>query len=126
MNRHTTAAAFALAAIALVAGACALPARADSVIYSFAALRGGAPTCQWFDDNINDRSMDSIVTQTDMLYNRTALPAGEPVSNVQTAPLKTGRLVAGFTVDRTGLCSGDDAINPNAPQPSTPPSPEPT
>lgn len=101
------------AALALVAST-PLTARADQVLYNFVALRGPASMCQWFDDKINDRGLDSIIHQTDMLYNRTTLKAGAQVANVQTAALQNGTNVAGFTVNGVQLCAGDDAINPSA------------
>jgi hypothetical protein len=114
---------FSIATFTLAAAvAASLPARADTVLYQFVALRGGVATCQWFDDNINDRSLDAIIRQSDELYNRTALTPGAAVSNVQTASVSDGTLVAGFELAGTQLCSCDDAINPQASQPIVPPS----
>ena len=110
---------FGVAALALAAS-MPLQARADQVLYTFAALRGDVGVCQWFDNNINDRSLAAMIAQTDMLYNRTPLPPGAPVANVRTATLQNGTTVAGFTVNGVLLCAGDDAINPSAPPPAMP------
>ena len=120
MKRSSASVTLALVALALAAASAALPSRADTVLYRFAALRGPVATCVWFDDQINDRSLGAIIRQTDLLYNRTALIPGTDVTNVQTAPIQSGTLVAGFETGNTQLCSGDDAINPAAPVPEMP------
>ncbi|MBV8490086.1 MAG: hypothetical protein JO199_06090 [Candidatus Eremiobacteraeota bacterium] len=114
-----------LLGLTIAAAAASLPARADTVLYQFAALRGGADTCQWFDDNINDRTLAAMIRQTDALYNRTALDPGADVTNVHTATLQNGTVVAGFTEHGIGLCSGDDAINASAPPAQEPVQPSP-
>ena len=93
---------------------------ADQVVYQFAALRGGVDQCQWFDDNLNDRSEGALVRQADALYNRVALPPGAPVNVTQTASAASGEPLLGFTLDRTMLCAGAEAIRPTpAPSPSS-------
>ena len=109
--------------VALIAAAGLLAGRsvaADSVVYSFAALRGDATTCQWFDNNLNDRSEAALVRQADALYNRTSLPYGEPVNVTQTLTTASGSQVLGFTLGRAGLCADAGAIRPT-PIPSASP-----
>ncbi len=109
-----------VAVIALYAAAiCPAPA-ADQVVYQFTALRGGVDQCKWFDDNLNDRSESALTRQVDALYNRVALPPGAPVTVVQNATAASGTPLLGFTLDRTSLCAGADAIRPSAvPSPSS-------
>lgn len=101
-----------LALTAAIVSVAARGSAADSVVYSFAALRGDAATCQWFDNNLNDRSESALVRQTDTLYNRTALPPGEPVNVNQTLTTAAGTQVLGFTLGRTALCADAGAIRP--------------
>ena len=95
-------------------------AAADSVVYSFAALRGDVSQCQWFDENLNDRSDGALVRQIGALYNRVALPPGEPVNVTQTATASTGTELLGFTLGRAQLCAAAGAIRPT-PTPSASP-----
>lgn len=109
---------------ALAAVICAAAVRptqaADQVVYQFAALRGGVDQCQWFDDNLNDRSEAALVRQVDALYNRKALPPAAPVNVTQNATAASGAPLLGFTLDRSQLCAGADAIRPTpAPSPSS-------
>ncbi|HTX60015.1 MAG TPA: hypothetical protein VMH02_10110 [Verrucomicrobiae bacterium] len=124
--KRRNAAACVLAAFALCAAiGSAVPAHADTILYEFAALRGPASLCQWFDNEINDRSLGAMIRQTDLIYNRTTLEPGTTVTNVQTLPVNNGTQVAGFDAGRTLLCSGDDALNPSAPEAASPPTPSP-
>jgi len=109
------------AGIGLICAAAIGPApAADQVVYHFAALRGGADQCRWFDDNLNDRSEAALVRQVDALYNRVALPPAAPVTVTQNATVASGAPLLGFTLDRTQLCAGADAIRPSpAPSPSS-------
>lgn len=109
----------------ICAGAIRPSNAADQVVYQFAALRGGVDQCQWFDDNLNDRSEAALVRQADALYNRVALPPGAPVNVTQNATAASGQQLLGFTIDRTQLCAGADAIRPS-PAPSETPSPAPS
>ena len=109
--------AIALASVALAAAAVAR-SPAENVVYSFAALRGDASNCQWFDESLNDRSEGSLIRQTDALYNRLALPAGAPVTVTQTATTTGGTQLLGFRLDGAMLCAGVEAIRPS-PEPST-------
>jgi hypothetical protein len=113
--------AVALASAALVAAAT-VRSPAESVTYEFAALRGDVSSCQWFDDNLNDRSEGALVRQIDALYNRVALPAGAPVNVTQTATTAAGTQLLGFRLGNAMLCAGVEAIRPS-PQPSEQPSP---
>jgi hypothetical protein len=109
----------ALLCIFAAAATCA-SARAESVVYSFAALRGDVSTCQWFDDNLNDRSEAALVRQIALIYNRVALPAGAQANVTQIAATQAGTPLLGFTIDRTQLCAAADAIRPT-PIPSASP-----
>lgn len=109
------------AALGLICAAAIRPtSAADQVVYRFAALRGGVDQCQWFDDNLNDRSEAALVREVDALYNRVALPPAAPVNVTQNATAASGAPLLGFTLDRTQLCAGADAIRPSpAPSPSS-------
>ncbi len=111
----------ALVAAALVAAATVV-SPAESVVYKFVALRGDVSTCQWFDENLNDRSEGALVRQTDLLYNRVALPPGAPVTVTQTATSTSGTQLLAFQLNRTALCAGAEAIRPS-PEPTQEPSP---
>ena len=77
MKRPSAAAAVFAVLLALGAGA----ASADPILYTFTGLRGGAgDTCKWFNDNLTDPSIAALSRQTDLLYNRIALPVDENVT----------------------------------------------
>jgi hypothetical protein len=120
-KRCATALAAALAAGALAA-VCTARSPAESVVYRFAALRGDASTCQWFDDNLNDRSEGALVRQISLIYNRVALPPGAPVTVTQTATASSGTHILGVRVNGVQLCTSADAIRPS-PLPSAPAAP---
>ena len=109
------------ALVGLICAAAIRPTHAaDQVVYQFAALRGGVDQCQWFDDNLNDRSEAALERQVDALYNLVALPPGEPVNVTQNATAASGTPLLGFTLGRATLCAGADAIRPSpAPSPSS-------
>jgi hypothetical protein len=109
------------ALVALICSAAIRPSHAaDQVVYGFAALRGNVDQCQWFDDNLNDRSEPALVRQVDALYNRVALPPNAPVNVTQNATAASGEPLLGFTLDRTMLCAGTEAIRPTpAPSPTS-------
>lgn len=107
-------------AVLLCAAAIRPTHAADQVVYQFAALRGGVDECKWFDDNLNDRSESALTRQVDALYNRLALPPGAPVTVTQNATAASGAPLLGFTLNRTSLCAGADAIRPSpVPSPSS-------
>ena len=110
-----------IAVAGLMCAAASRPTHAaDQVVYQFASLRGGVDQCQWFDDNLNDRSEPALTRQTDALYNLVALPPGAPVNVTQNATAASGAPLLGFILDRTSLCAGADAIRPTpAPSPSS-------
>jgi hypothetical protein len=114
--------------VAIVLAACALAAAAtarsaaENVVYELAALRGDVSLCQWFDENLNDRSESALIRQTDALYNSLALPPGAPVTVTQTATTSAGTQLLGFRLDRATLCAGVEAIRPS-PLPSQQPAP---
>jgi len=105
----------------LVCAAAIRPVHAaDQIVYQFAALRGAVDQCRWFDDNLNDRSEAALVRQVDALYNRVALPPGAPVNVTQNAAAASGAQLLGFSIERTQLCAGSDAIRPSpAPSPAS-------
>lgn len=98
----------------------ALVAFASTVIlYSFAGLRGGAgDTCKWFNDNITDRSIGALTHQTDLLYNRVAVPAGENVSVGGTAVSEQGEQLVDFKVYNATICTAGEALYGPTPSPS--------
>lgn len=109
----------ALAGLICAAAIRPTPA-ADQVVYEFAALRGGVDQCQWFDDNLNDRSEPALERQVDALYNRLALPPATPVTVNQNATAASGEALLGFSIGRTQLCAGAEAIRPTpVPSPSS-------
>jgi hypothetical protein len=111
-------ASFALALIALaVALGAAVPATAENIVYSFTGLPGGVSDCAWFDDNINQRSLDSLIRQTDLLYNRVALPPGQSVAISATGTTAQGQQLVQFNLGRRLICTGGDAVYPPTPSP---------
>jgi hypothetical protein len=111
------AAAFALL-VALGAGA----ASAQTILYSFTGLRGPVDTCKWFDDNLNDRSIDALTHQTDLLYNRLALPVGTDITVRGTAVTEQGEQLVDFDL-HTAVCTAAEAIYGPTPSPSPTPLP---
>jgi hypothetical protein len=115
MKRPSTAAALFAIMVALAASA----ASAAPILFTYTGLRGGASdTCKWFDDNITDRSVDALTRQTDMLYNRIALPAGEDVTVGGTAVTLEGEQVVDFHVRSALICSAGEPIYGPTPMPS--------
>jgi hypothetical protein len=109
--------AVALVALAAAFGAAA-PATAQNIVYEFTGLPGGASECAWFDDNINERSLDSLIRQTNLLYNRVALPPGQPIAISGTATTAQGAQVVQFDLGKRLICTGADAVYPPTPAPS--------
>lgn len=106
--------------VAIVALSAAA-AQADTVVNRFTALPGNAASCQWFDDNINDRSIDALVRQTDLIYNRAPLPANENVTIEDSATTQRGVREVSFTLGRRVLCTSDEAFTESTPAPSPTP-----
>jgi hypothetical protein len=113
MKRSTAAAAAFALLVALAAGA----ASAQTILYSFAGLRAPVDTCKWFDDNLNDRSIDALTRQTDLLYNRLALPVGTDVTIRGTAVTEQGEQLVDFSL-RSTVCTAGEAIYGATPSPA--------
>ncbi len=125
MTRPTIFAVFAAAAFAAgLATVAVAPASADPVLNLDPALPGPVDNCQWFVDNLNDRSIGALIRQTDLIYNRTALLPDEQATITQTATNAQGTQFVGFTRDRRQLCADADAFHPQ-PVPTQAPSPSP-
>ena len=115
MKRTTLAAALFAATIVFAAGA----ASAQPILMSFTGLRGSVGDCQWFDDNLNtERDIGSITRQTDMLYNRLALPAGENVTVGASATSQQGDELLDYRLNSATICSTARAIYGPTPEPS--------
>jgi hypothetical protein len=112
-------AAIVLAGIAL--GFATLPARSETIYYQFPALPGPVANCQWFDDNINDRSIDAIVRQTDLIYNRLALTPNTNVAVTGSATTLRGAQVVQFDVNGRLLCAEATVMHPDLVEPSASP-----
>ncbi len=113
-----------VAALVLSWASATISAPAETIAYSYAALPGPVSNCQWFDDNLNDHSIDAMIRQTDLLYNRAALPPDVTVTVSQTATTARGDQVAQFAVNGRLLCAGASALHPEMTEASpTPPSP---
>jgi|GEM_PF-1627074 len=107
----------ALFAVTLALGAAA--ASAEPILFTFTGLRGGASdTCKWFNDNITDRSIGALEEQTNLLYNRIALPAGENVAVGGTAISEQGEQHVDFHVNSALICTAGEAIYGPTPEPS--------
>lgn len=98
-------------------------ARADTVVYTYPALPGPVANCQWFDDNLNDRSIDALIRQTDLIYNRAALPADANVTVTQSAKNAAGTQLVGFDLNRRSLCADSAAFYEEAAPLTSPASP---
>jgi hypothetical protein len=122
MKRSSAAAALFAVLVALGAGA----ASADPILFTFTGLRGGAgDTCKWFNDNLTDRSIDALARQTDLLYNRIALPVGENVTVGGTATTEQGEQLVDFHLQSAMICTTAEAIYGPTPMPSGSPTPMP-
>jgi hypothetical protein len=116
------AAAFALTMI-LAGGA----AEAQTILFTFAGLRGSVDTCKWFDDNLNsDRSVDTLTRQTDLLYDSLALPVGASVTAGATAVTAEGEQLVDFKLNSGVVCTAAEALYGPTPTPSMSPTPLPT
>ena len=122
MIRPSAAAAAFAALIAL--GAAAAPAQ--PILFTYTGLRGGAAdTCKWFDDNITDRSVGALTRQTDLLYNRIALPVDANVTVGGTATTEQGEQLVDFALNSATICTTGEAIYGPTPEPSGSPTPMP-
>lgn len=121
--KRTPAAAAAFLTIGIIAGAAA---SAEPILYSFTALPGTVDTCKWFDDNLNDRGLDALTRQTDLLYNRIALAPDVDVNPGATATTNAGAQLVDFKLGSKTVCSSAEVLNGTTPVPSTAPTPLPT
>jgi hypothetical protein len=122
MKRNSVAAVVFAALVALAVGV----AQAETILYVFTGLPGAADTCQWFDDNITDRSIGALTHQTDLLYNRVALPPDTPVAIGGRATTAQGEALVDFKLGARTICSAAEAVYGPTPMPSTSPTPFPT
>jgi hypothetical protein len=109
----------AAAAFALLITVAAGAASASPILFVFTGLRGGAAdTCKWFDDNLEDRSVAALTRQTDLLYNRIALPPDTDVTVRGTAVTDQGEQVVDFNLSGALICTAGEAIYGPTPSPS--------
>ncbi|HET6276405.1 MAG TPA: hypothetical protein VFE16_10800 [Candidatus Cybelea sp.] len=95
---------------------------ATVILYSFTGLRGGAgDTCKWFNGSITDRSIGALTHQTDLLYNRIALPPDANVSVGGTAVSAQDEQLVDFKLNNATICTAGEALY--GPTPSPAPSP---
>jgi hypothetical protein len=113
----------ATAAFFAVAASAVVPAASETIVYEYPAMPGPVANCQWFNDNLNDRTIDGIIRLTDLIYNRVALTPDTPVTVTQTATTAAGVQVVQFDLGRRLLCAGAEALHPELSQPSPPPYP---
>ena len=116
-----TAAAFA---ILVALGAGVAPA-SQPILFTFTGLRGGVDTCQWFNDKLTDRSIGALTRQTDLLYNRIALPVDENVTVEGTATTLQGGQLVDFHLGSALICTTAEAVYGPTPMPSGSPTPMP-
>ncbi len=114
MKRPSAAAAAFALMLALAAGG----ASAQTILSTFTGLRGTADTCKWFDDELFDRSIDALTRQTDLLFNRIALPAGANVTMGGTAVTAQGEQLVDFNLDSARICTAGEALYGPTPSPS--------
>jgi hypothetical protein len=112
----------AAAAFAAIAALASVAAPAQTIMFSFTGLPGGAAdTCKWFDDNLTDRSIGALKRQTDLLYNRVALPVDTPVAVGGTATTEQGEALVDFKLGSRTICTAAEAIYGPTPEPSMSP-----
>jgi hypothetical protein len=113
------AAAAAAFALLIVLAAGAAPAQTgQTILFTFTGLRGSADECKWFNDEITDRSVGALTHQTDLLYNRIALPYGAPVSVGRTAMTEQGEQLVDFGLNHATICTTAEAVYGPTPSPS--------
>jgi|SRR5580692_11352941 hypothetical protein len=118
--KRPTAAAGAFAAILALAGGVA---SAQTILFTFTGLPGAVDSCKWFDDNMNDRTTGSLTHQTDLLYNRVALPVDVPVTVGGTATTEQGEALVDFKLGSRTICTAAEAVYGPTPVPSLSPTP---
>ena len=101
-------------------------ASAETIMYTFTGLPGRVDTCKWFDDNINQRDTGSLTRQTDLLFNRVALPVDQTVAITGTAVTARGEQLVDFNLGKRTVCGPAAAIYGPTPEPPGPPTPLPT
>lgn len=112
MKRTALLAAFAaLAFVAAVAASARIPARADTIVTTYFTLPGHVSDCAWFVDNLNDRSLDAMIRQTDMLYNRAAPTPGENVNVIETGATASGTPLIAFDMGRRLMCTNAGVLH---------------
>jgi hypothetical protein len=122
MKRST---ALAIGSLLAATAAVVTAAPAQPILYTFTGLPGSAATCKWFDDDLNaDRSVGALTQQTDLLYNRIALPADLNVNPGATAPTNAGDTVVDYRVGSRTICSTVEALYGPTPEPSETPAPQ--
>ena len=115
MKRSSVAALFFGVTVLLGSGV----APAQPILFAFTGLRGSAAeTCKWFDDNLADRSIGALTRQTDMLFNRIALPAGENVSVLGSAVTDQQEQLVDFDLHSARICTAAAAIYGPTPTPA--------
>ena len=115
MKRPSTAAAAFAVMMSLAAGA----APASPILFVFTGLRGGAAdTCKWFNDNLTDRSVGALTRQTDLLYNRIALPVDQDVTVRGSATSDEGEQLVDFQLSSATICTAGEAIYGPTPSPA--------
>ncbi len=107
----------AAAAFALITALAGGVGSAQTILYTFTGLRGAADTCKWFDDDLFDRSIGALTRQTDLLYNRIALPAGNNVTVGGTAVTAQGEQLVDFKLNSADICTAAEAIYGPTPSP---------
>src|ERR1700729_969975 len=120
--KRPSAAAAAFAAILVFAAGTARP---QPILFTFTGLPGAVDTCKWFDDSLTDRSIGALTRQTDLLYNRVALPYGEPVTVRGTATTEQGEPLVDFDLRSKAVCPAAEAVYGPTPTPSESPTPMP-
>ncbi|MBV8531406.1 MAG: hypothetical protein JO104_08820 [Candidatus Eremiobacteraeota bacterium] len=121
MKRPSIAAVAFAAGMLLAAGA----ASAQTILFSFTGLRGAVDTCKWFDDNLSDRSVAALTHQTDLLYNRIALPVDASVTVGGTALTEQGEQLIDYALGSKVFCTAAEAVYGPTPMPSGSPTPMP-
>lgn len=116
MKHAPLAALFAFAACLAAVGA-----PAATILYTYTGLPGPSSSCKWFDDNLTDRSIDALTRQTDLIYNRVALPVGASVAVAGTATSAAGSPLVDFQLGSRNICTSAEAIYGPTPGPSEQP-----
>jgi hypothetical protein len=123
--KRPSAAAAAFAAIVILAAGAARAQNGQTIQYIFVALPGAADTCKWFDDTLVDRSIPALTRQTDLLYNRVALPFGANVAVGGTATTLQNEQLVDFHLGNRQVCTAAEAVYGPTPEPSDSPTPMP-